>query len=62
MRHGSNPIEEESSVPNIDGLKCVAGNKLGCYFCNDITSPGDVSNLLNFIIWMGQLFESIAIC
>lgn len=45
MRHGCNPSEEPTTdvSHNIEGLKCIAGNKLGCYFCNDITSPGDVS-------------------
>ncbi|XP_026465574.1 ubiquitin-like modifier-activating enzyme ATG7 [Ctenocephalides felis] len=44
MRHGTNP-SCESSVDISDcadtGLKIVSGNKLGCYFCNDVTAPGN---------------------
>lgn len=63
MRHGSNPetsTDEPSTSSVIDGLKCIDGSQLGCYFCNDITAPGDVSliviknrktyhSILNFI-------------
>lgn len=44
MRHGTNPIIEntvESAYSNPD-IKVVSGNKLGCYFCNDVTAPGNV--------------------
>lgn len=43
MRHGVRSDEFEAKDPEVDGLKCIAGSKLGCYFCNDVTAPGNVS-------------------
>lgn len=55
MRHGTrkqnteepNLLKEEESSSG-SNLKCIPGDKLGCYFCNDITAPGNVS-ILKFI-------------
>ena len=43
MRHGVRNDEIEVDV-EVEGLKCIAGSKLGCYFCNDVTAPGNVSS------------------
>ncbi|KAL5274081.1 ATG7 family protein [Megaselia abdita] len=42
MRHGSSRKENEASGETDYGdLKCVNGQNLACYFCNDVTAPGD---------------------
>lgn len=48
MRHGARLMEDETSDEvdevNVAGLKCISGRRLGCYFCNDVTAPGNVSS------------------
>nr|XP_022917514.1 ubiquitin-like modifier-activating enzyme ATG7 [Onthophagus taurus] len=43
MRHGVKVLTEKKleGVDKTSELKCVPGSQLGCYFCNDITAPGD---------------------
>ncbi|KAL1498129.1 hypothetical protein ABEB36_008981 [Hypothenemus hampei] len=43
MRHGTkgNDKSEQPKESIVDGFKVIEGNNLGCYFCNDITAPGD---------------------
>ena len=36
MRHGARPV---------DGKESNGGTKLGCYYCNDVVAPADVSLL-----------------
>ncbi|XP_055385831.1 ubiquitin-like modifier-activating enzyme atg7 isoform X2 [Condylostylus longicornis] len=43
MRHGSNIYDNITTIKpeDINDLKCINGADLGCYFCQDITAPGD---------------------
>ncbi|XP_055918197.1 ubiquitin-like modifier-activating enzyme ATG7 [Eupeodes corollae] len=42
MRHGNmQDLGESSKYVDIGDLKCIPGSQLGCYFCNDITAPGN---------------------
>lgn len=43
MRHGNRADQLEQDCAELNGLKCISGARLGCYFCNDITAPGNVS-------------------
>lgn len=45
MRHGS---REEGNVVSqgTAPFSAIPGSSLGCYFCNDVVAPGDVSLLL----------------
>lgn len=43
MRHGVRNDENEEKDIEVEGLKCISGSNLGCYFCNDVTAPGNVS-------------------
>lgn len=43
MRHGFNMqgVLDHCIVCDIKGYKVIEGHNLGCYFCNDVTAPGD---------------------
>ncbi|XP_030558121.1 ubiquitin-like modifier-activating enzyme ATG7 [Drosophila novamexicana] len=41
MRHGSTREPLGDNPKDIAGLKCIGGQQLGCYFCNDVTAPGN---------------------
>jgi ubiquitin-like modifier-activating enzyme ATG7 len=43
MRHGAR-VGLGSDDVDVPGLKCISGANLGCYFCNDVTAPGNVSS------------------
>ncbi|XP_053962686.1 ubiquitin-like modifier-activating enzyme ATG7 [Anastrepha ludens] len=46
MRHGAGSLcnkaaGDAAQAIDIGDLKCISGDNLGCYFCNDVTAPGN---------------------
>lgn len=48
MRHGRRSLtqDDDKEPKDVEGFKCISGDNLGCYFCNDIVAPGNVSTRL----------------
>ena len=45
MRHGYRPESQQTTIsPTGEG---IPGDLLGCYYCNDVVAPTDVSKVLN---------------
>lgn len=53
MRHGvqkpSEPTSKVCNIPVTEGIKVIEGENLGCYFCTDVTAPGNVNIVLIII-------------
>ena len=45
MRHGSRPagVSCPGAAVSCDPRQPIDGAELGCYFCNDVVAPGNVS-------------------
>ena len=42
MRHGARKAKDGST--KVEGTEGIAKGRLGCYYCNDIVAPADVSS------------------
>lgn len=60
MRHGSNRKEDEQLIieDNPGDLLSINGQNLGCYFCNDVTAPGNVSCFFKSHFLLTRLLHS----
>ena len=43
MRHGARDFAHAAKCEGAARLESIPGTSLGCYFCNDVVAPGDVS-------------------
>jgi hypothetical protein len=43
MRHGFKSGEDNPVKPVFSSTMSIPGDQLGCYFCNDVVAPGNVS-------------------
>ena len=59
IRHGVPSEDSKSSSTTYKNL--LPGNKLGCYFCNDVVAPGDVRiiQILTFLFQISFRVQSI---
>ena len=51
MRHGIREMGMDGSLPSTTAIprNSIPGKMLGCYFCNDVVAPGNVS--VSWSIW-----------
>ena len=45
MRHGFKSGEDNPVKPVFSSTMSIPGDQLGCYFCNDVVAPGNVSKM-----------------
>lgn len=67
MRHGAGSQGNEAAgdaaqAIDIGDLKCIGGTNLGCYFCNDVTAPGNVSIITKkYILFVDNFYFAFEI-
>ena len=49
LRHGYKTSHCDTRDVTMTKSMVIPGNQLGCYFCNDVVAPGDVS--VSFILY-----------
>ena len=45
MRHGYRPDSQQTASTSSPASQGISGDLLGCYYCNDVVAPTDVSEL-----------------
>ena len=56
MRHGIKRSNPQQGAAASAFMKKIPGNKLGCYFCNDVVGPGGIDVLTMCLISVSALY------
>ena len=63
MRHGYRPESQQTTPTPSPAGQGISGDLLGCYYCNDVVAPTDVSKLLcmSAVPYSGQFLKKFCI-